>query len=56
MGFWLDFGEIMQTIWNMICTPMTIGGYTFSLGDVLVWSGVFSVVGFIVWGIVDREI
>lgn len=55
MGFWSFFGECIGKVWNIICTPMTIGNLTFSLGDVFVWSSVFSSVAFIVWGIIDRE-
>ena len=56
MGFWLDFGEWMSKCWGILSTPMTIGGYTFSLADVVVWSGIFSIIGFIVWGIIKDEV
>lgn len=56
MSFWLDFGEAMQGVWDGLQLPITIGGFTFTLANVLIFGGLLTCVARIVWSIIDNDI
>lgn len=42
-----DFGLLISAVWGMINLPITLYGITFSFGEVLIFSVVAGIVGFV---------
>ncbi len=55
MGFWQAFEDVYMAIFEIIDTPMNIGGFSFSFWDVLIASGACTVIGMVVGELLDDD-